>query len=265
MRVAHDPASHSHRLIHGNTLHGQQGLDPGLRREPLTYYHRTGPIGQVFEAFAHGPPRPDVAVVGLGAGVAGLLRRARPGLDLLRDRPGGRPDRPRPAILHLPAKTAAPVDATWSWATPGCGCGDAPDGGYDLIVLDAFSSDAIPMHLLTREALRLYRDKLAEGGLMAFHISNRYLDLAPVLGALARDAGLVDRVRRDRDIAPEQAKAGKTPSDWVVMAAREEDLGSLAKDPRWKASMVRPDEQVWTDDFSNIIRHFLIGKRLTGR
>ena len=74
---------------------------------------------------------------------------------------------------------------------------DAPDGGYGLIVLDAFSSDAIPMHLLTREALRLYRDKLADGGLIAFHISNRYLDLAPVLGALARDAGLVDRVRRD--------------------------------------------------------------------
>ena len=69
---------------------------------------------------------------------------------------------------------------------------DAPDGGYGLIVLDAFSSDAIPMHLLTREALRLYRDKLADGGLIAFHISNRYLDLAPVLGALARDAGLIE-------------------------------------------------------------------------
>ena len=86
---------------------------------------------------------------------------------------------------------------------------DAPDGGYGLIVLDAFSSDAIPMHLLTREALRLYRDKLADGGLIAFHISNRYLDLAPVLGALARDAGLIDRIRRDRDISPEQAKAGQ--------------------------------------------------------
>ncbi|MEJ7640038.1 MAG: fused MFS/spermidine synthase [Singulisphaera sp.] len=264
LRVAHDLPTHSHVLIHGNTLHGQQGLDPGLRREPMTYYHRTGPIGQVFEAFGARPARPDVAVVGLGAGSLACYAAPGQGWTFYEIDPAVvRIARDPRFFTYLKDCRARSRDVVVGDAR--LRLRDAPDGGYGLIVLDAFSSDAIPMHLLTREALRLYRDKLADGGLIAFHISNRYLDLAPVLGALARDAGLIDRVRRDRDIAPEQAKVGKTASDWIVMAAREEDLGPLGKDPRWKASMVRPDEEVWTDDFSNIIQHFIIGKRLSRR
>jgi len=264
LRIAHDLPSHSHRMIHGNTLHGQQGLDPGLRREPLTYYHRTGPIGQVFESFGARPGRPDVAIVGLGAGSLACYAEPGQGWTFYEIDPAVvRIARDPRFFSYLQDCRARSRDVVVGDAR--LRLRDAPDGGYGLIVLDAFSSDAIPMHLLTREALRLYRGKLAGGGLIAFHISNRYLDLVPVLGALARDAGLIDRVRRDRDITPEQAKAGKTPSAWVVMAAREEDLGSLGKDPRWKASMVRPDEEVWTDDFSNIIRHFLIGTLFPGR
>src|SRR5262249_44426445 len=115
----------------------------------------------------------------------------------------------------------------------------APERGYGLIVLDAFSSDAIPMHLLTREALGLYRRKLAPDGVIAFHISNRFLALAPVLGALARDAGLVSRVRHDADPSVAEQRSGKSPSIWLVMAPRDADLGSLATDPLWVVPQVR--------------------------
>jgi spermidine synthase len=230
----------------------------------LTYYHRTGPIGQVFEAFGARPARPDVAIVGLGAGSLACYAEPDQGWTFYEIDPAVvRIARDPRYFTYLKDSRARSQDVVVGDAR--LRLRDAPDGGYGLIVLDAFSSDAIPMHLLTREALRLYRAKLADGGLIAFHISNRYLDLAPVMGALARDAGLIERIRRDGEVSTLQAKLGKFPSDWVVMAAREEDLGPLRGDPRWETAMVRPDEEVWTDDFSNIIRHFVIGRLLPGR
>jgi hypothetical protein len=114
-------------------------------------------------------------------------------------------------------------------------------------VLDAFSSDSIPAHLVTREALELYRSKLSAGGMMVFHISNRYFDLAPLFAGLAREADLTARVFMDDD---SDTAAGKYPSRWLVLARRPEDLGALAQDQRW----VTPDgDVVWTDDYSNIV------------
>jgi spermidine synthase len=130
----------------------------------------------------------------------------------------------------------------------------APDRYYDLIVLDAFSSDGIPVHLLTREALKLYLAKLADGGILSFHISNRYLDLKPVVGDLARDAGVVCLVQEDVKISEADIKRGKTGSIWVVMAKREEDLGKLVQDSRWK--LLESGRLVWSDDFSNILSVF---------
>lgn len=240
-------------LLHGTTIHGLQSRDPSRLREPLMYFHRTGPAGQLFQ----NAPRPNVAVVGLGAG--SLASYAEPGqrwtyyeID--------------PAIEHIArdpryftylrdcrasALEVVLGDARLQLRT-------ALEQGYGLIILDAFSSDAIPMHLLTREALSLYRRKLAPDGVIAFHISHRFLDLAPVLGALARDAGLVSRVRHDANPSVTEQQRGKSPSIWVVMAHRDADLGPLATDPLWVAPQVRPDATVWTDDFSNIIEHFVI-------
>ena len=117
---------------------------------------------------------------------------------------------------------------------------DAPDGAYQLIVLDAFSSDALPVHLLSREAIRLYRTKLAAGGLLVFNLSNRYLDLDPVIGRQAEDAGLVCRVCYDLDVSDEEKRAGKQPSIWAVLAASENDLNGLAGDTRWQVPCPAP-------------------------
>jgi spermidine synthase len=130
----------------------------------------------------------------------------------------------------------------------------APDAGYDLIVIDAFSGDMIPMHLVTREALALYLRKLAPGGMIAFHITNLYLDIAPTLGSLARDAGLVCFTSDDHGVPQEQIEAGKLASHWLVMARSKTDLGALAADRRWTEMRVPPATRVWTDDYSNLLR-----------
>lgn len=128
---------------------------------------------------------------------------------------------------------------------------DAKEGGYDLLVLDAFSGDSIPMHLMTREALALYLRKVAPGGMLAFHISSLYLQLAPTLGALAHDAGLICLIGDDTGVTQAQMDAGKFPSKWVVMARSRADLGPIGKDARWVP--VPPGAKVWTDDYSNLL------------
>jgi SAM-dependent methyltransferase len=260
LRVTEDAQGRYRRLVHGTTIHGQQSLDPARSRQPLTYYHRTGPIGQVLDAFAAGPARPDVAVVGLGAGTLASYATADQHWTFYEIDPAvvriARDPRHFTYLKDCRARTCDVIlgDARLRLQ-------EAPESGHGLIILDAFSSDAIPVHLLTREALRIYRDKLADGGVIAFHISNRHIDLAPVLDALARDAGLVARVRSDLDLSPEQVADGKLPSVWVVIAARGADLGALAEDPRWREPRSHPGEAVWTDDFSNIIKHLMIRLR----
>jgi len=107
---------------------------------------------------------------------------------------------------------------------------------------------------LTREALALYVRKLASGGMIAFHISNLYLDLAPTLGAQARDAGLECLMADDTNVSQAQIDTGKFPSRWMIMARSRADLGALATDPRWKTAKVPAGTQVWTDDYSNLLR-----------
>jgi spermidine synthase len=124
---------------------------------------------------------------------------------------------------------------------------------YGMIIIDAFSSDAIPIHLITREALELYVTKLMEGGLVALHISNRHLDLVPVLGNLAQAAHLVGLEQHDdSDEASDRLR-----SQWVILARRLQDFGRLAAPAEpWKPLTGRPDVGVWTDDFSNLLSVF---------
>ena len=125
---------------------------------------------------------------------------------------------------------------------------EASNHRYSVIVADAFSSDSIPVHLITREAFHLYLSKLTDRGLLAFHISNRRLDLKPVIGHLAHDAGLVAFYCKDLLGGPE----GKEASEWVVMAQNMEDVKPLLVDHRWSQLTPHPATRVWTDDFSNL-------------
>jgi len=246
-RVTNENADQFRYLFHGGTIHGIQSLDPAHSRQPLSYYTRTGPIGQVFEELSTG----NVAIVGLGAGSMACYMRTGQTLTYYEIDQSVKQIATNPhyfTFLSQCAPSARIVIGDARLSLRG-----APEGGYKLIVLDAFSSDSIPVHLLTREALRLYLKKLAPGGVLAFHISNLYLDLAPILGTQARDAGLVSLVRDDTAVPQAEMDAGKYPSMWLVMSRDESDLGRLTRDARWKPAQPKPGNRVWTDDYSNLL------------
>lgn len=251
------------QLIHGNTLHGQMRLDQVDscgRHEPLTYYHRTGPIGVVCEKWPKGKPgKLSVGAVGLGTG--SLAYYAREGddwrfyeIDPAIDRIAN--DQRYFSFLAECRAGVPPVILGDAYLR----LQEAAEGSFDLLVLDAFSSDSIPVHLITREALALYRSRLKPGGVIAFHVSNRYLNLRPILARLADDAGMVCRGWRDSPTESEVA-LGKTESDWVILAAREEDFGEVVwpqgignnPDPVWVKLQANPATPLWTNNFSNLL------------
>jgi hypothetical protein len=247
-----------HRLIHGSTLHGQQSLESAFRRVPSTYYTRSGPIGQIFEVMQPVVMQKGtrIAIVRLGAGTLATYERFVQKWTFYEIDPDVERIARDPRLFrYLQDCLAESVDILVGDARPRLR--DAPDHSYRLIVLDAFSSDAIPVHLLSREAVRLYRDKLAEGGLLAFHLTNRYLDLDPVIGPQAADSGLICRIRYDDHVSEQDQHIGKQPSIWAVMAAAESDLGSVAADPRWRRAVTRGGSAVWTDDYSDVASYLV--------
>lgn len=264
-RVTEDDAHTLHRLFHGSTLHGQQSLDPMLAREPSTYFTRSGPIGEIFASLDERLRRPgtQVAIVGLGAGT--LAAYAQPSqrwtfyeIDPAIERIARDPR----YFRYLADCRAAMLDVVLGDAR--LRLREAPDRSYRLIVLDAFSSDSLPAHLITREAIRLYRSKLADGGVLAFNLSNRYLDLDPLMGRQAADAGLTCRIAYDLDVTAREFQTGKQPSIWAVMAVDERDLGPLAADPRWRKPRTIPGARPWTDDYSDLARylHWMSWRRI---
>jgi hypothetical protein len=257
-RVVTDAEGEFHLLVHGNTTHGVQSLDPAQRREPLAYYTRRGPLGQIFAALDQrrqelSEPAPHIAVIGLGCGAITAYLEPGQRLTCYEIDPSVVRIARNPDYFTFLSDTKGKVDIVLGDGR--LTLASAPANEYGLIVVDAFSSDAIPLHLVTRQALALYASKLAEHGVIGFHISNRYLDLEPVLGDLAADAGLVCRAQKQlpEELTEDQVRGRQMPSHWVVMARSAADLGSLASDGRWHAVEPRPNARIWTDDYSNIL------------
>ncbi|GAB4203023.1 MAG: fused MFS/spermidine synthase [Roseiflexaceae bacterium] len=240
-----------HGLVHGNTLHGTQSRDPARTREPLNYYYSTGPAGQAFAALGERYASQPIAVVGLGAGSLGCYARPGQPWTFYEIDPAVARIARDPALFTflrdcVPQAQIVLGDARLSLAS-------APDAGYGMIFLDAYSSDSPPLHLLTREALLLYQSKLAPGGVLLFHMTNRHLDLEAVLGALAQDAGLSALLGEESSLPDAESGRAKAPSRWMIMARNPADLSPLAADPRWRSPQVPSGTPVWTDDFSSLI------------
>jgi hypothetical protein len=243
-KVVVDPENAHHWLTNGSVVQGGQSLDAALAREPLAYYTRSGPLGSLFAAFGAARAREPVAVIGLGTGSMACYGAQSQDWTFYELDPAVARIASDPKNFTFLRDCPARVllgDARLSLA-------DAPDARYGWVIVDAFNSDAIPVHLLTREALRLYLAKLAPDGLLAFHITNHFLDLAPVLAAAARDSGSAILIGHDDEAA---GPVEKFASDWIVMARSAQTLTPLRADPRWRESM-GPARAAWTDDYSDV-------------
>jgi len=238
-----------HSLYHGSTRHGMQAVRPPTN-EPLSYYHHSGPFGQAFTMLPVMSSTPRVAVIGLGAG--GLAAYAQP--------------RQHWVFFEIdPEVERIARQADYFTYLQQCGgrcsvtIGDArlslsrqPDARFGLIVLDAFSSDAIPVHLVTAEAMDEYLAHLDDDGVMMFHISNRYLDLQPLLEGLSAHSGLT--AFGQLQVVAQTGNDDRTTTQWVALARNPGSLEPLARDQRWtRLDTSRPTNLVWTDDYSNIL------------
>jgi protein-L-isoaspartate O-methyltransferase len=248
-RVARDPDNTVNILYHGSTVHGVQSLDPARATEPLGYYHPSGPSGSVVQAIASQADKTSIALVGAGTGALAVLAGPHQHVTLFEI---------DPAVVRIASETGFFTYLANTRATHETIIGDgrislaAMSTRFDLIVLDAFSSGTIPLHLLTEEAFDLYLNRLNEGGVLLFHVSNRHLALAPVLAAHARDRGLASfewiDVRDD-----EAVEEGIFGSHWVLLTRDAQDLDNYVPRGGWRPLAEAGDTRTWTDDFSDLL------------
>lgn len=235
-------------LTSGTTLHGTQALSEELVTLPTSYYHPEGPLGQVIYAWRSERELKRAGVVGLGAGATACYRRPGESWTFYEI---------DPTVVEL-ARNTSLFTYLDRCGNPPVVLGDArltlsriPDPSFDLLVIDAFSSDAIPIHLLTAEAIDLFLSTLSEDGLLVFHVSSRYFDLKPILARQAEAAG-VSALSQHFQPSPEvQATFGR-PSEWVVFSRKASTLERLAADERWERTIVTGDTPLWTDDYADL-------------
>ena len=235
---------------HGTTLHGSQWQRAdGSIESRTTYYAVETPYGELLSALVRRPSPVAIGMVGLGTG--SLACYARPGDEV-------RIYEIDPVVVRLAREHFAALDDCAPDAR--IAVGDArlllerEQSSLDILALDAFTSDAIPIHLLTEEAFRIYLRVVASDGIIAVHISNRHLDLEPLLAALAERMGVAARIKLYH--APETSEAPTPPassSHLVVLARDESALQALDLDSGW-AELGSPDRvRVWTDDYASIV------------
>jgi len=235
-------SNHIHLLKHGTTLHGIQDFRSGHINRPQGYYARQGPLGQIFETLVMTRQKwTDVGLVGLGAGAT--LCYALPSqawtvfeidpmiVEIARD----------PELFTYWAECADRGSVKLVLGDARLTLRKQKDQSFDSLIIDAYNSDAVPVHLLTREAVELYLRKIRPDGLLLFHLSNRYMKLAEVLGAVVKDLGLT-ALWQTHEI-----------SDWAIVAPNEDALAFLREDERWQPLVAMSGVRPWTDDFSDVV------------
>ncbi len=239
----------SRTLAHGTTLHGKQFVDPARRRLPLTYYGPGSGAGMAFSNVQRlFGPNARLGVVGLGTGTLACYAAPGQSWHYFEIDPVVEQFSRNGTFTFIrdcaPQARIVIGDARIELAK-------APKGSFDLLAIDAFSSDAIPMHLLTNEAMGVYLNALSERGILLIHISNRFIELEPVIAAIARSRGIAAAIRDDNP----PADTDLTPSSWVVVARDKARLAELQK--LAPASPLRPllppAETMWTDDHASIL------------
>lgn len=233
-------------LVHGSTLHGMQRYAPN-QSQPTTYYGRGSGVGHVIAALQADQDSLHIGVVGLGCGVLTTYGRPTDRFDLIEI---------NPAVIDIADRyftfmRDCPSDLTRHLGDGRLVLERMEQARFDLLVLDAFSSDAIPAHLLTRESMQLYKQRLAANGVLAIHTSNNHLELSPLVHNLARDAGLESRMFEGTG----DDSIGTTPSTWMILASAGHPV--FAAESLASAKAATPEElrdaPLWTDQHHNLV------------
>jgi hypothetical protein len=245
------PGQRERELIHGRVMHGLQFMEGERRRQPTSYYGVRSGVGRLLHEFADRPI--EVGAIGLGAGTIAVY--GKPG------------DRYRFYEIDDAIVAAAHRHFSYvgdSHATVDIALGDGrlllqQESGrrYDVLVIDAFSGDSIPVHLITREAVALYRDRLKPGGVIALHISNSHLDLRRVVARIAADLGLQKAWISDPGIPGDQSVVF---SDWILLANDRTVLDRPSIRGASKPLPPHAGARTWTDDYSNVPQVMTFGR-----
>ncbi|MEY2665968.1 MAG: hypothetical protein RLZZ384_139 [Pseudomonadota bacterium] len=239
-----------HELFHGTTKHGAQRLIASESKTPLTYYSRPSPMGQLFKTFDQVNENWNIGVVGLGAGALACYAKPSQTWTLYEI---------DPLVVDIAKNTAYFTYLSQCAPNAVSEVGDArlslqnkPDGSFDLLMMDAFSSDAVPTHLLTKEAIELYFKKLKPNGILAFHITNRHLLLKKVVSIHAEQMHLAALIN---EFKPQTDAPLIVATDWVVLAKNSDTLKPLQTSQigSWQKMPLYFDMPAWTDDFTNIV------------
>jgi hypothetical protein len=257
--VEQDPYQRVKLLYHGTTVHGAQPTLKGYEKEPLTYYSVIGPLGQYFHYLKNTKPEAKISAVGLGIGT--LACHLSPGMEL--------------NFIEIdPMVVDIATDNNLFSYLDECGnnieitIGDGriklseyPDRSLDVIVMDAFSSDAIPIHLMTKEAIQMYSQKLTKDGHLLLHISNRFIDLRPVIGQLIKELNLYGLIQ-EHTPPKKYMDRGVYESSWVVIGKTRDSLNPLVLSNRWQTYESGGNVKVWTDDYSDVFSYVIWPKLL---
>ena len=232
-------ADEYHVLTNGSTVHGSQRFEPGISVEPTSYFVRDSGVGRVAQVLTTNSPPRRIAVVGLGTGTLATYGRSGDEIVFFEIDQSVLDIAQHPEYFTFLSDT--PASVTTKIVDGRLGLADSR-GEFDLIVLDAFSSDAIPVHLLTKEAVEVYTDKLSPFGVVAVHISNRYFDLAPVVGRVATEVGMQAHILKTSE------------SHWILLSDTEHLDPLVATELRdWTLVQTSADTPLWTDDYANLL------------
>jgi hypothetical protein len=251
LRVVDDADKPLRRLYHGTTVHGIQFQTPERKCDPSSYYHRLGPVSEITALFEKSPLPRQVGLIGLGAGA--MLTYAQP-------------DQTWTIFEIDPAVIRVAEDRRFFTYLSDCSraavkmqLGDArlrlqeiPGQTFGLLYVDAFSSDVIPMHLLSVEAVRLYREKLVPEGILAFHLSSRHFELVPLVANLGNALGLTCYLSTLGDLSEAALAEGGFESTWCILIPDGQVQSALAP-ANWFRVGPNPAGPMWTDDFSSLL------------
>jgi hypothetical protein len=251
LRVTNDADKPLRRLFHGTTIHGVQFTIPERRCEPLSYYHSEGPVAEIAKLFQQTDLPRKVGLIGLGAGAMVCYGQTNESWTLYEI---------DPAVVRIARDT--------NYFTYLGGCARAPwtvelgdarlrlqgaeDGRLGVLYLDAFSSDVIPMHLLTNEALQLYRRKLAPNGILAFHLSSRHFELEPLVANLGKHSDLQCFASVRGELSAKAVAEGGLDSNWVILVT-DALVPTVLANATWRRVIPNSQAPFWTDDFSSLL------------